>query len=261
MTIPLHTLLMAAGGGGVAVPNPLEILGAMLVAWWDGADPEGDGAPPADTTSVNPWVDKANSHDLTVVGGSQYRSNILVNGHGVMEFDGVDDGYDSTTAFIYALGTAEIWCMFKSDESGDGTLVAEGISTNGSAVYRLYDEDDTNDVNWQLTNTSNVDRFLNSQDRQSSGVYDLVIATDNGAATGTSNEVVDVDAGTTGAYTRDGPAFNRVAVGFTRRITNSLWFDGRIAEILVLTSAADSGERTALATYFNTKWGMSWTPA
>lgn len=245
---------------GGSSDTPLTILGAKLEAWWDGADPEGDGTPPANGSNPSSWIDKSgNAHNLSVVGAPSFQATGL-NSKGVLRFDGVDDGYAVASAFIYALGTAQIWAIAKSDESGTGTIIAEGVTTNANAVYRLYDDDTNNDYVWQLTNTTPVDRFANTQDRQTNA-WDLVIVTDNGAATGTSNEVVDVDAGTTGAYTRDGPAFSRLAIAFTRRNTDTVWFDGDIAEILVLTSAASSGERTALSSYLNTKWGQSWTPA
>ena len=106
----------------------------------------------------------------------------------------------------------------------------------------------------------NDDGFVNSQDRQTN-TFDLCILTDSGAATGASNEVVDVDAGTTGSYTRDAATMNNHAVGFCRRNTNTLFLDGDIAMILELSSAASSGERTALTTYINTQFGTSWSPA
>lgn len=243
--------------------TPITILGSKLEAWWDGADPFADGSPPVDGTVNILFSDKSgNAHDLEIRNGSPtYRSGANgLNGRGVVEFDGTDDGMSTSSPFVYALGTPEVWFIAKSDESGEGTIWSEGLTSNANAVYRVLDIDATNDYLFQLTNTANTDRILNSQDR-STNAWDLVITTDKGAATGTSNEVVDVDAGTTGAYTRDGPSFDILSVGFTRRTTNTQWFDGRIAEILVLSSAASSGERSALAAYFNDKWGQSWSPA
>lgn len=257
--------MMMARQNAAATANPLDILGLKLEAWWDADDVAsfpglsgtsiGVSAPPA-----GGWLDRSgNAHHLTKASGIT-RETAVINGRAVVRFDGVNGHVFTTTSFLYALATAEIWIVAKSDESGTGTLVSEGNTTSGAQVYRLYDDDTNNDYVFQYTNTSNVDRFINTQNR-STNDWDLVIATDRGTATGTSVEVVDVDAGTTGAYTRDGGTWTRFALGATFRSTVTLYFDGDIAEVAVLDSAASAGERTDLATYFNTKYGKSWTPA
>jgi hypothetical protein len=235
---------------------PTDIAG--LIAWWDGNDPDGDGTTP--NPNPSPWVDKAGARDLTTnTGGSAAWVASVLNGNGVIRLNGTDGGFRSTThAFMFANGTIEIWAVVKSDESGTGTIIAEGINTDANAVYRLYDKDDTDDFVFDFANTT-VDRFANTQDR-GTGAWELVIATDYGAATGTNLEVVDVDAGTTGAYTRDALTFNRIAIGFTERGSKSVFFDGDIADIYVFSAHLGSTDRANMTAYLNTKWGQTWTP-
>lgn len=260
MPAPAHLMLLAAGGGVSAV-TPITILGSKLMAWYDGADPQGDGTPPADGTAVNPWVDKTanNRHQAQIGSGPVYKANIL-NGKGVIRFDGVTGIFGSVSPFIFANGGCEIWFVAKSDESGTGAIISESRHDDNGPAYRIYDSDSINDYVFNFDSTGPT-RFNNSQDR-STNDWDLVICTDNGAATGTSNEVVDVDAGTTGAYTRDSITMTLITIGGIRRAVGlEMPFDGDVADILVLSSSASSGERTALAAYFNTKCGKSWTPA
>lgn len=248
-----------------ATPTPLTILSSKLEAWWDADDLAtfpgiSGGVPGGSAPPAGGWLDKSgNSRHLTT-GGNPVRTTGVINGRAILRFDGVDDVMFSNTGFLFALGTAEIWIVARSDESGTGTLIAEGSAASGAQVYRVYDDDTNNDYVFQYTNTSNVDRFLNTQNRATND-WDLIIARDAGTATGTTLEIVDLDIGTTGAYTRDGGTWDRLGVGATRRSTVTLFFDGDIAEILVLDSAASAGERTDLATYFNNKFGKSWSPA
>lgn len=246
------------------VATPIQILGSKLMAWWDGADPT-NGTPPSNGTEVTTWEDKtSNNRDLTRRGGSgtgaTYTANVL-NGNGIMRFDGTDDGY-VRSAFFYNNGTAEVWVVVRSDESGTGIVISEGTDDGVAGdAYRIYDDDSNNDYVFNLENQGGAGIFTNAQDR-STNAWDLVIATDRGTATGTSMEVVDVDAGTTGSYSRAVASTEVLSVGMSRRIgADTVFFDGDIADILVLSSAASSGERTALAAYFNAKFAKSWTPA
>jgi hypothetical protein len=217
------------------VPGPIDILGAKLLAWWDGDDPS-DGTRPADGALVYQWKDKTgNSHVVEsrngLATGAPYQTNVI-NGNGVMRFNGTNDGYLGA-GFMYANGGIEIWFVTRSDESGTGCVIAEGGAGLVNAAYRVSSYD-----------------------------WDLVVVRDTGAAGGTSVEVVDVDAGTTGAYTRDAMSLTQLAVGFIRRHgSDAQFFDGDIADILVLSSAATGGERTALAAYFNDKYDKTWSPA
>jgi hypothetical protein len=245
------------------VPGPIDILGAKLLAWWDGDDPS-DGTRPADGALVYQWKDKTgNSHVVEsrngLATGAPYQTNVI-NGNGVMRFNGTNDGYLGA-GFMYANGGIEIWFVTRSDESGTGCVIAEGGAGLVNAAYRVYDDDIPNAYAFNLDNEANVTRFTNSQDR-STNDWDLVVVRDTGAAGGTSVEVVDVDAGTTGAYTRDAMSLTQLAVGFIRRHgSDAQFFDGDIADILVLSSAATGGERTALAAYFNDKYDKTWSPA
>ncbi len=252
--------------GYVAPPpdDPLTVLGAKLAAWYDFTDVTvyaSLGSLPATPTGTPSMFDKtANNHDLST-GSTPLVTANQINGLPAMVFDGVADQMFTNTAFVLGLGKPiEVWFIAKSNESGTGTIISEGNAVSGAQVWRVYDDDTNNDYVFQYTNSSNNDRFVNSQNRNTNA-WDLVIATDNGAGTGTSNEVVDLDIGTTGAYTDDGGSWTRFGIGATRRSTDTLFFDGAIAEILVLDGVATSGERTALAAYFNDKYGTNWSPA
>lgn len=249
-------------------PTPYTILGSKLQVWWDFTDlasitrAGGDGSAITLVNDKSPTsVNGTSNFQLTNTGAPASMDNVF-NGKSIARFDGVDDGLIQTgiTGFLYTNGTTEIWFIARSDESGTGTIIAEGHSADDNQVYRIYDNDTTNAYTFDYGNSAGVDRFVNSQSR-STNDWDLVVCTDNGAATGTSNEVVGVDSGTTGAYTRDGGTWSRIGVGVTHRNTQSLFFDGDMAEILILASAASSGERTSLAAYFNTKYAKSWSPA
>jgi hypothetical protein len=248
--------------------GPLDILGSKLIHWYDADDTSansmsGTNAPPTDGgTAPENWLDKVANFDMTLGGaqlGVTWHDNVS-GGAATMRFDGTQGYYVNIGgAFLNSTAIWEAWVVCKSDESGTGTVFAEGLSSSGAQVIRLYDDDTANDYVLQYTNISNVDRYLNTQDR-STAAFDLVIARDSGAATGTSLEVVDVDAGTTGAYTDDGGSWDRFGVGASVRSSATLFFDVDIAEIMFLNAAASSGERTALAGYFNSKFGQSWSP-
>jgi hypothetical protein len=251
--------------GYVAPPpdDPLTVLGAKLAAWYDFTDLTSYaslGSLPATPTGTPSMFDKtANNRDLST-GSTPLVTANQINGLPAMVFDGVSDQMFTNSAFVLGLGKPiEVWFIAKSNESGTGTIIAEGNAVSGAQVWRVYDDDTNNDYVFQYTNSSNTDRFVNSQNRNTNA-WDLVIATDNGAATGTSNEVVDLDAGTTGAYTDDGGSWTRFGIGATRRSTDTLFFDGVIAEVLVLDGVATGPERTALAAYFNDRYGMTWSP-
>lgn len=247
--------VLSAGG-----TTPDTILGAKLVTWYDPDNAAGVTVGVADV--ITALIDLAGNNDLTNGGQPTWVSNNF-NGRDIMRFDGVDDYLFMSSAFWFDLTTAEVWIVIKSDESGLGHVLNEGSTGLANYVYRIYDDDPNNDYVFNLENNAGTGRIVNAQDR-STNAWDLVIATDNGAAVGSKLEIVGVDVGTTGAYTRDtpSPALNRFSIG--AKITSSpasSFFDGDIAEILILSSAASSGERTLLAAYFNTKFGTSWSPS
>jgi hypothetical protein len=259
---PLQMLLMAAGASDASW-TPAN-LGASLLAWYDADDTSTllvSGVPVTNgNTPTDGWDDKSgNGHDTTTSDLPTWHSAVL-NGKGVMRFDGTNDGFFINSAFMYTNATIEIWIVAKSDESGTGALISEGNGTSGAQVYRVYDDDTNNDYVFQYTNASNVDRFVNTQNR-STNDWDLIIATDYGAATGTNLEVVDLDAGTTAAYTRDGGTWNRFSIAYSLRSTAGTFFDGDIAEIVVVSAALTGADRTNMTAYMNTKFGKSWTPA
>jgi hypothetical protein len=260
VTIPLHTLLMAAGSG-TAAWTPLSLGGELLV-WWDFTDSSIMTLTGSTIDEVNDKSTTGSDAQLNKVGAPQLATNVI-NGLPVARFDGVDDAFEADgtggTLELYNNTTIEIWAVVKSDESGTGTIISEGNNTSGAQVYRLYDDDTANDYVFQYTNSSNVDRFVNTQNRTTND-WDLIIATDFGSATGTSVEVVDLDIGTTGAYTRDGGSWGQVAVGKSWRSSSTLFFDGDIADIYIMNSALSAPNRALMAAYLNTKYGKSWAP-
>lgn len=235
------------------------------MAWYDGNDPSTAGPTivpilPADAVAPTQWDDKSgNARHLNNRNSTPLYKTPQAGRNGVMRFDGVDDYFYMTSPFMYANGTIEIWAVYRSNESGLGTIIAEGLTTNAAAHYSLLDVDSTDDVQFTLSNTAGVDRIVNAQDR-STNAFDLIIATDLGAAGGSNVEVVDIDAGTTAAYTRDAMTMTRTAVGYLPRSTPAVFLDGDVAEIVVLASQATSSERALLTNYFNTKFGRWWTP-
>jgi hypothetical protein len=161
-----------------AAPFTPPDLGANLLAWWENTNPSYIIGLGTDGSIITAWNDQSgNNRDLARRGLTfepTLQTNEL-NGNPVIRFDGVNDGLvldpGDGGGFMYANGTIEIWAVFKSAESGTGTIIAEGIGTSANAVYRLYDDDTANDCVWQLTNTANVDRFLNTQDRAAAGTW------------------------------------------------------------------------------------------
>lgn len=246
---------------GILIPT--QILGSKLMAWYDGTDPNGNGTLPSNNTEVTPWKDKSgNGRDVDrngIVGtGAEFFTN-QINGRGILRFDGLADGYFRSGVFMYANGGIEVWFVAKSNESGLGAIVSEGRTDTANLAYRIYDDETNNDYVFNLENSSGTTRFANTQDR-STNDWDLTICRDSGAATGTSVEVVGVDSGTTGAYTRDSVTMTAFSVGYCQRNNKSLFFDGDMADILILSSPATTTERALLAAYFNAKYAKTWAP-
>lgn len=256
MAAPAVKLLKAAAGSGLLLLSPTDV---GCDAWWDGNDPEADGTPPADNATPTTWQDRSgNGRHLTTRSGTPtYKTNQL-GGRGVMRFDGVDDGYGRGN-YLYTFSNPEIWFIARSNESGNGFICCDVTSSGGTPRYGIVDDDTNNDYLFQLINSSGTTRISNTQDR-STNAFDLVIVTDYGAATGTNVEVVDVDAGTSAAYTRDSISFDRFSVGFKNDNIPDTFFDGDIAELIVFSSHVSGTNRVGLTNYLNAKWGQSWTP-
>lgn len=250
----------------VSVPTATAISGTTPImlgalAWWDGNDPEADGSSPSNGANPTAWNDRtSNAHHLDTRSGTPTFNTSQFGSQGAMDFDGVDDGYRNASPFMFANGTIEIWAVVKSDESGTGSVINECHSTQNGQAYRITDDDTNNDYGWNFDNASNTTRFNNTQDR-STNAWDLVICTDLGASGGTINEVVDVDSGTTGSYTRDSTTFNRLAVGYLPRATPAQFLDGKIALIVVFSSQRNSTQRQQMADWVNWLGGTNFTPA
>lgn len=244
--------------------SPIQVLGARCLAWWDGTDVSSASMVFGTGSEIATWKDKTtNARHVASIGSLKPVSSASsINGLPAVEFDALAvSGFSNSSPFMYANGTIEIWTVSKSDDITNGAFISEGNASTAAETYRLLDLNATDQHQFTYSDPSNVDRFVTTASRGAGSAWRLTIATDYGVATGTKCEVVGVATATNGAYTRPATTFNRFSIGACVRNSASLHYDGKLAEQFVITSAATSPERTALAAYINAKYAQSWTPS
>lgn len=258
------TTLMIGLRANTPPTSPIDILSSRCLAWWDGTDVSAASMTFGVGNAIAVWKDKtANARNLDKANTNAPTSQTnVINGLPVVEFDPVAlSGFVRNSQFMYSNNTIEIWVVSKSDDAVNGTFISEGKSSTAAEVYRLLDLNATDQHQFTYSDPANVDRFVTAASRGSGSAWRLTIATDYGTAVGTKCEVVGVATATSGAYTRPATSFDRLSIGVCIRNSSSLFYDGQIAEIFVITSAATANERAALTAYINTKYAQTWAPA
>lgn len=219
------------------IQSPLQISNCTL--WLDGADPNANGIPPTNGTTITTWKDKSISginFNGTNVTYSSSSSNLV--------FNGTNASFSNTTQ--YMLSNVSNWTIFAVHNSsttsggvyqvyrttGNAFLYRYRYNANGPAewhiggnVYIYSTQNNGNGVSCQITETSTT----------TSGYLNGVLA-----GSGTRPSV----SGLEGAYIGQNSA-------------NSEWFNGTISEILFYNRALTTAERKSVEAYLQNKWNVA----
>ena len=241
----------APSSGGSSF-SPTQIAG--LQAWWDASD---SSTITSSSSAVSQWRDKSgNARHLAQATGSKQplTATDSINGLNVLKFDGVDD-IMTTSSFIYGLGACTVFVVCKGASQGsDHRIVAEGSTGSTTPMYcplgngattvtreRFFIRDNAS----TQTTAEGTAVFLDS-------VPKISCFKDTGSAvTLYLNSTSDA---TVASYTRSTTTLDTLAIGALKRTTESNWFVGDIAEIIVYNTALSDANRDLVETYLYAKW-------
>lgn len=129
----LGSLKLPPGGQAVAAYDPLEALGASLLAWWDAEHTDlltigGGGA-------VSAWEDKVGGlTPVQATGSSQpIYDDTAVNGRPALSFDGIDDFLllGTPTGLPTGANPCEIWALIDQTNTPADTTSRRLVSYGG----------------------------------------------------------------------------------------------------------------------------------
>ena len=219
--------------------NPKSIAG---LAWW--LDASDGSTVTLNGSAVSAWGDKSgNSRNvLQATSNNQPSYSNSQNGKQVITFDGVNDRLSASAAF--SLGTSGYTFMAVAFHTSGFQVLAEGGSLNpyfssdpngGVRGFRHWDgfsEVDTG-AGAYTSGTWFVLEYVISSASRIIAVNGSVRV--SGAGTSRSASLQTIGSTTTGGF---------------------LW-DGRVAEVLVYSSALASTQRSAARKYLGSKWGVA----
>lgn len=226
--------------------SPLAISG--LAAWWDADQITGL----TDNQAVAQWNDMSGNarHLVQATGTKQpsYQTN-EVNGQPIVRFDGTDDVME-VAANIGNTNPSDlsIFVVVKQASATSRTMIA---SRDGSSGWLF-----------RLTATgslfANVGATPNVTDTFTTTVYNVVELV---------RDDLNVKLGHNGTMTGNtalnlyAVASNRIVVGAEAQSAGAApgnnFFNGDVAEIVVVAAAISDGDRDSLETYFSTKYGIT----
>jgi hypothetical protein len=212
--------------------------------WLDGADPYGNGTPPADGTVISTWTDKSgNAYNGTGVNSPTYTaSGILFNGSQYY-----------TTPYTSASPSESIFVVFTMTSfPGPGLLVSTDSIAGRSygitlylgnanfAIGRHYQYETYNTTQVIGTNT----RYLGEVTYSTSGTNFYV----SGAIGDSTSCNISVTSGLT-----------TIGAGYGNPTSYGYFFNGTINEVLIFSNALSTQQRYMVETYLMNKWTISGT--
>lgn len=248
----------SSSGGGSSF-NPKDITGCVACWVADDCSSVGDGA------AVSSWVDRKNNLNLAQATGTKqplYRASGIGTAPAI-DFDGTDD------LLVYAAANA-----VSTAQSGHIFAVIRGDATTAAredAIACTSDEASTS----RLVGVSREANKLYGRQANGSGFDAVFGGTTLGATTsyliefGSSGtvfsmrvngtaETLGVSVGSdSGDWFGDSTARDNFTVGGKKTTSESAWFDGRIAFVLVVDGTIASGDRTSLHAWVAAKYGLT----
>jgi hypothetical protein len=267
MTVPHMFALMATGGAGGF--SPLDVSG--LQAWYDASDT----ATITDTSNnVTGWADKSgNGRDLTSpsAGIEPLTNTQTLNGLNVLELNG--DAF-MNSAFDVDMSSKALTFVAVFDTNRTNITSQGIVSLKRSSAFDFYGAIlDRRSANQGFTvgdgsNASfSLTRLLIRRFADSNIIPECIVArADVSALTirrDGANQTLNTEAGTmaqSSFLTSIGSNLMRICVGgrlaAADNTTQSDWYHGTIAEILVYDEYISDGDAGLLETYLMDKWGI-----
>jgi hypothetical protein len=254
MTVP-HLFALAATGGAAVPFVPTDISGCLI---W--LDPSDLSTLTLDGNEIEAIANKGSATGLNLADQGEAvqgpDSTQTLNGLTVMDFIPNDTLIDADCP-LYSVGSITLFIVARADATtGAQVMYSEGRLDNADATYRFG----VNSQAWwaSLTDLANVDRFSITAGDIVNGNYHICMFDDSSTLARLYLDDPTTVAASSGAYTRGGssPTFNRSAIGHNSRSLGTLWFDGRIAEMIAYNSVLSSGDRGDVFDYLNSKWGL-----
>ena len=239
-------------------PAPFDLeayvasLGLDIAAWLDAAAPYITLG-----TGVATWADRSghSNHVTQATGAAQpaYSTSVAaLNNKPAVNFDGTDDVLARATFTQGAIAQPNtIFLVAEPDDNGTALASGQLMVDGGSAGTARHVIDITNSGG----SASISDLFAGA----------ALLSTPAFVATGAhifegvfnnTSSVVAVDGARSTATGAGGTqAMNGMTVG--NRFSGSFWFDGRIAEIIVITGALSAAQRLPIRQWLATKYGVT----
>lgn len=223
------------------------VYGIQLALWLDASD---TSTITQTAGSVSAWNDKSGNalHVSQSTGSRQpVTGTRSINSLNVLDFDGVDDALNKSTATDFGGGDYTIFTVTSSDTAASGKRIITkgnhwGLSVGESGSPSLADASYGNTSSASnsrgATTVTGSGRIMGAR-RSSTSQYLFTGATDYTAAS--ANNVTG----------------GQLAIGSYNN--SSAYFDGMIGEILIGQRAWSNAERNQVASYLTSKWGISWT--
>lgn len=235
--------------------DPTDI--ADIVVWFDGSDPEGDGTPPSNGTSLATWHDKSGNNNDATQGTSTYQPQFLTNQQNGL--GGVDFAFDyMTTGAITAMNT-DVFTSFVVYETDDPSTVQ--IAYNNSYSSGVGNTISANLYHSVFTGGS----LYKSNVRSSAPSY---VGVDGSSADSSPNyHTAQVTSGDVFQYWIDGvsqgtntPA-NAAPSGHQglfigAQYDNSKQLNGRVFEVIYYARVLTSQEISDVETWLANKWNL-----
>lgn len=255
-------------GLGAAPFSPADL--TNLAAWYSADDVLNGGALPADNTPTPQWSDKSgngrNATQGTVAKQPMWRAAVAaLNGKPALEFNGLSDWFTigSMSGLFQAVSGLEVFAAVNVVDTAVTRvvfLVTTNVATSTRVAVRV-EADDTPRI---------FSRRLDSDSAASTG---LSVGASNGAHV--FNGRIDHSAATL-TFARDGEAVSQTAAtgqgtGNTSNtapagasiganaLGDSIFFNGNIAELIVVNRVLTAPERANVLAYLGTKYGITIT--
>jgi hypothetical protein len=229
------------------------------VLWLDASDAStitSSGSP----ATVSQWASKAGGYNaVQATGANQPTTGTeTINGLNAIDFDGTNDSL-SVANFDMTGGQKWTIAAVFTASSGGGQMFAEH-TTNANdfpgAWFILRQTDNTVFIYKQGT-SSTRNAFLPTATLTTTAK--VVVATHDGTlSTNETTGHLDGDSAGTRPFnnnTNSNNLDNTLYVG--ARSGSSLFLNGQIAELIIITSVLTTGERQILESYLKTKWGTA----
>lgn len=247
--------------------SPKSISGLAL--WLDATD----SATISTDTGVSEWRDKSgNGRNFSQSVGNNQPTLTTMNGKTALNFNGTSHRLTRASAMFTTLsGTQDAALFFVVDGTFPGTaghvfnhtVAAGGADNNMVNIEWRADQG----ASWifgtlrtrvqaiRTGTTYTADQRFDSVNVSGVGVISIVGSF--GATTTTNTSYWNNSASPSSASTSDAGTVVGMAIGCRNNATPSLFYTGKVAEIVAYSSALSTSQRTTIQNYLARKWGAT----